>query len=64
MIGLPIGPLVGEPEPVGRADLTATVLEAATVQAEGSQLQQRERAKLGIVERLAARKPAAPTGTR
>jgi len=30
-IGLPIGPEVGEPEPVGRADLTATLLEAATV---------------------------------
>jgi hypothetical protein len=30
------------------------------VQAEGSQLQQRERAELGIVKRLAARKPTAP----
>jgi hypothetical protein len=29
--GLPIGPEPGEPEPVGRADLTATVLEVATV---------------------------------
>jgi ubiquinone/menaquinone biosynthesis C-methylase UbiE len=31
------------------------------VQAEGFQIQQRERSKLGIVERLAARKPAAPS---
>ncbi len=31
------------------------------VEAEGFQIQQRERSKLGIVERLAARKPAAPT---
>jgi hypothetical protein len=30
------------------------------VQAEGFQIQQRERSKLGIVERLAARKPADP----
>jgi ubiquinone/menaquinone biosynthesis C-methylase UbiE len=31
------------------------------VQAEGLQIQQRERSKLGIVERLVARKPPAPT---
>jgi ubiquinone/menaquinone biosynthesis C-methylase UbiE len=31
------------------------------VEAEGFQIQQRERSKLGIVERLAAHKPAAPT---
>jgi ubiquinone/menaquinone biosynthesis C-methylase UbiE len=31
------------------------------VQAEGFQIERRERSKLGIVERLAARKPAAPT---
>jgi ubiquinone/menaquinone biosynthesis C-methylase UbiE len=31
------------------------------VQAEGFQIQQRERSKLGIVERLAARKPAEPS---
>jgi hypothetical protein len=30
-IGLPIGPEAGEPEPVGRADLAATLLEVATV---------------------------------
>jgi hypothetical protein len=30
-IGLPIGPEVSQPEPVGRADLTATLLEVATV---------------------------------
>jgi hypothetical protein len=30
-IGLPVGPEVGQPEPVGRADLVATLLEAATV---------------------------------
>jgi len=30
-IGWPIGPAAGEPEPVGRADLTATLLEVATV---------------------------------
>jgi ubiquinone/menaquinone biosynthesis C-methylase UbiE len=34
------------------------------VQAEGFQIQQRERAKLGIVERLAARKPSEPTPPR
>jgi SAM-dependent methyltransferase len=33
------------------------------VQAEGFQIQQRERSKLGIVERLAARKPPAATPT-
>jgi hypothetical protein len=31
------------------------------VQAEGFQVQRRKRAKLGIVERLAARKPTGPT---
>jgi len=30
-VGLPVGPEVGEPEPVGRADLVAVALEAATV---------------------------------
>lgn len=30
-VGLPIGPGVGEPEPVGRADLAAAGLEVATV---------------------------------
>jgi hypothetical protein len=30
-IGLPVGPEAGEPEPVGRADLAAVALEAATV---------------------------------
>jgi hypothetical protein len=30
-IGLPIGPEAGKPEPIGRADLTATLLEVATV---------------------------------
>jgi hypothetical protein len=30
-VGLPVGPEVGEPEPVGRADLVAVGLEAATV---------------------------------
>ena len=30
-VGLPVGPEVGEPEPVGRADLAAVALEAATV---------------------------------
>jgi ubiquinone/menaquinone biosynthesis C-methylase UbiE len=34
------------------------------VQAEGFEIQQRERAKLGIVERLAARKPSEPTPPR
>src|SRR6266508_4550862 len=34
------------------------------VQAEGFEIQQRERAKLGIVERLAARKPPEPTPPR
>jgi len=32
------------------------------VQAEGFQIERQERAKLGIVERLSARKPAEPTG--
>jgi hypothetical protein len=30
-VGLPVGPEAGEPEPVGRADLAAVALEAATV---------------------------------
>jgi hypothetical protein len=30
-VGLPVGPEVGDPEPVGRADLVAVALEAATV---------------------------------
>jgi hypothetical protein len=30
-VGLPVGPEAGEPEPVGRADLVAVALEAATV---------------------------------
>src|SRR5215211_3021642 len=30
-VGLPVGPEVGESEPVGRADLVAVALEAATV---------------------------------
>jgi hypothetical protein len=33
------------------------------VRAAGFQIEQRQRSKLGIVERLAARKPAAPTAT-